>query len=707
MVLQYESPVRVYKYPFELVMAAYERRFPTCPLIPVFIGSEILSETENPDGSQKITERRCKIHVDAPYLLKKLVGVDYVLFHQTNDLNRKTRTLDIEAKNESFSSRITLTEKCRYYVHPENNDWTCFEQTASLEIHSFFGFESTIEKLAMKQYSQNIATGKEVIEHFIKELKTEGITYVPSWKPIVLEDKNAEEKVKLSNGDSTAFVNENSTNDLTNIMNEVAVSSCKLKRQGSTSPTGSCENQFTLEADYIRRYLGELTPLQESKLVQLKKSFVHSHKGKLPSDTTLLRFLRARDFNLEKARELLAHSLIWRKKHHVDEILSDYQMPQVIAEYFPGGWHHYDKDSRPLYILRLGQTDMKGLLKSVGENGLLKLAMHVCEEGLKLTKEATRVSGRPVTTWSMLVDLEGLNMRHYWRPGIKALLRIIEISETNYPETLGRVLIVRAPRVFPILWAIVGTFIDEKTRSKFLLYGGNDYQEEGGLADYIDGSLIPDFLDGPCATNIREGGLVPKSLYLPDSELEKEGFSLGENSIYNSFTLHRGQVFEIVVHTKESGTVITWDFDVMRQDVLFTVYKVNLPLEVKDGPVSSPGSELKSIIEKNWREGPEYEKAEMSVMCHDGESVQGSHVAQWAAIYILQWKYSSNVGNQFSHDGNSGDSTKSSSHKAQIMYFYEVLPSANYKGSMTSLQSTQSGFSAFSSRSAVSHAPSR
>lgn len=45
--------------------------------------------------------------------------------------------------------------------------------------------------------------------------------------------------------------------------------------------------------------------------------------------------------------------------------------------------------------------------------------MHVCEEGIKLTKEATRVSGHPVSTWSMLIDLEGLNMRHYWRPGIK------------------------------------------------------------------------------------------------------------------------------------------------------------------------------------------------------------------------------------------------------------------------------------------------
>lgn len=39
------------------------------------------------------------------------------------------------------------------------------------------------------------------------------------------------------------------------------------------------------------------------------------------------------------------------------------------------------------------------------------------------------------------------------------MLRIIEIVEANYPETLGRVLIIRAPRVFPILWTLVSTFI--------------------------------------------------------------------------------------------------------------------------------------------------------------------------------------------------------------------------------------------------------
>lgn len=59
------------------------------------------------------------------------------------------------------------------------------------------------------------------------------------------------------------------------------------------------------------------------------------------------------------------------------------------------------------------------------------------------------------SSWTCLVDLEGLNMRHLWRPGVKALLRMIEVVEDNYPETLGRLLIVRAPRVFPVLWTLV------------------------------------------------------------------------------------------------------------------------------------------------------------------------------------------------------------------------------------------------------------
>ena len=51
-------------------------------------------------------------------------------------------------------------------VHPENSEWTCFEQTASLDIKSFFNFENMVEKIAMKQYAANIKKVKSYYNLF-------------------------------------------------------------------------------------------------------------------------------------------------------------------------------------------------------------------------------------------------------------------------------------------------------------------------------------------------------------------------------------------------------------------------------------------------------------------------------------------------------------------------------------------------------------
>ncbi|TMS36851.1 hypothetical protein L596_003925 [Steinernema carpocapsae] len=129
--------------------------------------------------------RRCRgsdrkevpVNVEAPYLVKKIAGVDYVYFTQKNSLDRRKRTLLIEASNISFASRIVVIEKCNYY----NSEWTCFEQNASLDVKSFFGFESSVEKLAVKQYAANLAKGKEILEYFIEELLKSGLTYIPPY----------------------------------------------------------------------------------------------------------------------------------------------------------------------------------------------------------------------------------------------------------------------------------------------------------------------------------------------------------------------------------------------------------------------------------------------------------------------------------------------------------------------------------------------
>ncbi|KAK8731825.1 hypothetical protein OTU49_007284 [Cherax quadricarinatus] len=691
-------------------------------------GTDIIKETTSKDGAVVQVSRRCKLHVEAPYLLKKIMGVEFIYFVQTNTLDQRNRTLTIEAYNESFSSRVAILENCRYTVHPENSEWTCFEQTATLDIKSFFGFESTVEKIAMKQYSQNITKGKEIIEYFIDELFKDGIAYIPRWKE---PSHKALPEVCITKDGKTGESEAESSSEETEIRDRTSSStpstgSTELHLGASATNLPSIdkvnlnEDNNKLDADYIKRCLGDLTPLQESRLIQLKKWVAELQKGKVPSDSCLLRFLRARDFNIEKAREMLSHSLIWRKKNQVDKMINEYQVPQVVKDYFPGGWHYQDKEGRPLYLLRLGQMDVKGLVKSVGEEGLLKHTLHICEEGLRLTEEATVNHGCPVTTWTLLVDLEGLNMRHLWRPGIRTLLKIIEIVEANYPETMSCVLIIRAPRVFPILWTLVSTFIDDNTRSKFLFYGGNDYQGPGGLVDYMPKENIPDFLGGDCKTVVHEGGLVPKSMYQPGEDVDgtRQHIPLSDQCMYHSVSLGRSQVHEVVLLVEEPGSVICWDFDVMKNDVSFSVLRTKVPITHRPEPQSPTGAlgvidavmgsddQHRSVIDKTWREGYEYFRVEPQLICHDGESIQGSHVTSHMGTYILQWHYYES--SQHTSPLDIIDSITAP--KSKIMYYFEMLKSADYRGSMTSLQSCQSGFSSLSSntnKSATSSCPSR
>lgn len=55
-----------------LSIQAYEKRFPTCPQIPVFLGSEVLRESRSADGSVHVVERSCRLRVEAPRLLRKV-----------------------------------------------------------------------------------------------------------------------------------------------------------------------------------------------------------------------------------------------------------------------------------------------------------------------------------------------------------------------------------------------------------------------------------------------------------------------------------------------------------------------------------------------------------------------------------------------------------------------------------------------------------
>ncbi|XP_071508686.1 SEC14-like protein 1 [Diadema antillarum] len=741
MVQTYQSPVRVYQFPFELVMKAYDRRFPTCKMIPIFVGSEIMSEYKSDDGAIHVVERRCKLNPDAPYLLKKIAGVEYVYFLQKNDLNMKERTLKIEARNESFSSRIGILEGCTYTVHPDNPNWTCFEQTASLEVKSFFGFENTVEKIAAKQYAANIKKGKEVLLYYIHEIIKEGVERIPTWQeihgdqkaeevtsvkaclPAVAENettitpKRKKVLVKQKSEEKPAlrpFANQTTCTvgvvDGAVIRNRLASSTMAEQGGAMVGATASAaEEASKMDEEYIKKFLGDLTPLQESRLIQLREWLSETHKGKMPKDSHLLRFLRARDFNTEKAHEMITASLAWRKQHKVDQILSTWEPPPILLDYFPGGWHYYDREGRPVFIMRLGQLDVKGLIKAVGEEAILRHVLSINEEGLRRTEQATQQTGHPISSWTCIVDCEGLSMRHLWRPGIKALLRMIEVVEANYPEVMGKLLIVRAPRVFPVIWTLVSPFIDENTRQKFLIYGGKNYMDSGGLTDHVAPEIVPDFISGDCFCDIPEGGIIPKACYRSSEDLFSPGEpTLCADTVYKSALLQKGIPHEVLVHIKDAQQVLTWDFDVLRGDVVFSVLVSRRPLTIHKevtNPVSTPAGVVTNtiVIDKSMQPGIDYKVVESALVCKAGESIQGSSVCQVPGWYVLQWRHY----NISSTLPNSTQKATHHHHKSKIMFYHEVLASEDFRGSMTSLQSCQSGFSSLSISTTSSKASDR
>lgn len=50
---------------------------------------------------------------------------------------------------------------------------------------------------------------------------------------------------------------------------------------------------------------------------------------------------------MDKAREILCQSLTWRKQHQVDYLLETWTSPQVLQDYYTGGWHHHDRGRLP------------------------------------------------------------------------------------------------------------------------------------------------------------------------------------------------------------------------------------------------------------------------------------------------------------------------------------------------------------------------
>ncbi|XP_063664162.1 SEC14-like protein 4 isoform X9 [Pan troglodytes] len=283
----------------------------------------------------------------------------------------------------------------------------------------------------------------------------------------------------------------------------------------------------------------------------------------------LYKKFKTRNFDLQKSEDMLRRHMEFRKQQDLDNIVT-WQPPEVIQLYDSGGLCGYDYEGCPVYFNIIGCLDPKGLLLSASKQDMIRKRIKVCELLLHECELQTQQQlGRKIEMALMVFDMEGLSLKHLWKPAVEVYQQFFSILEANYPETLKNLIVIRAPKLFPVAFNLVKSFMSEETRRKIVILGDNWKQE---LTKFISPDQLPVEFGGTmtdpdgnpkCLTKINYGGEVPKSYYLCEQvRLQYE----------HTKSVGRGSSLQVENEILFPGCVLRWQFASDGGDIGFGVF---------------------------------------------------------------------------------------------------------------------------------------
>lgn len=149
------------------------------------------------------------------------------------------------------------------------------------------------------------------------------------------------------------------------------------------------------------------------------------------------------------------------------------------------GWGH------PVVWDCTGSADFKRLLAELGEGRTVELFLRRLEllRRSKLLEAAKR--GHAVYKHVWIVDLTGLSVGSLRRENRELLARAARSLNETYPESMLKVYVVNAPRLFSVGWRLLYPLLDPVSAAKFSIMGPLD---EGCRAALAEAGVDADFL---------------------------------------------------------------------------------------------------------------------------------------------------------------------------------------------------------------------
>ncbi|KAI7158184.1 CRAL/TRIO domain-containing protein [Hortaea werneckii] len=205
---------------------------------------------------------------------------------------------------------------------------------------------------------------------------------------------------------------------------------------------------------------------------ELRQAFWSMAKHDHP-DALLLRFLRARKWDVQAALIMMVSTMHWRSKEmHVDDDImvngeerafkdaksasgpEKKEAEDLMAQLRMGKsfLHGQDKDGRPCCYVRV-RLHRQG---EQSEKSLERFTVYTIESARMLLRP-------PVDTATIVFDMTDFSMANMDYTPVKFMIKCFE---ANYPESLGSVLVYKAPWLFNQIWKIIKGWLDPVVAQK-------------------------------------------------------------------------------------------------------------------------------------------------------------------------------------------------------------------------------------------------
>ncbi|OJJ62139.1 hypothetical protein ASPSYDRAFT_55067 [Aspergillus sydowii CBS 593.65] len=270
---------------------------------------------------------------------------------------------------------------------------------------------------------------------------------------------------------------------------------------------------------WLAGHLHHLTEEQEGKLTEFKKFcekegyYKPGVEGEKPShdDATLLRFLRARKFDVDGAWVQFKDTEDWRKENAIESLYENIEVDSYdrARRMYPQWTGRRDRRGIPVYVFEIQHLNSKNMaaynatmenpeataethksssvpqrllrLFALYEN-LLNFVMPLCSQLPRPHPET------PIVASTNIVDVGGVGLKQFWN--LKGHMQDASVLATaHYPETLDRIFIIGAPAFFPTVWGWIKRWFDPGTTSKIFILSASEVLPT--LSSFMDPSSIP------------------------------------------------------------------------------------------------------------------------------------------------------------------------------------------------------------------------